>query len=86
MKLLIAALCIIILLVLLYPTREHLAGPGWPEASGEPVPYGQRRKCPEGAICVRRWRTPVPVGPGARSVSDDTWARTYASGIGLQLA
>jgi di/tricarboxylate transporter len=87
-KLRLLALCVIILLVLLflYPTSEHLSGPGWPEASGEPVPYGQRRPCPTGAICIRRWRTPIPVGKDARSVSDDVWARTYASGTGFQLA
>ncbi len=81
---------ILILLIFLYfwfvPNPfEAMAGDPWPVASGEPVPYGPRKKCPSGAICLRRWREPIPVGPGARQVTDDTWDRTYASGTGFQM-
>lgn len=79
-------LAILLLLVLIYirtnSTETFLAS----VPSAEPIPYGRRRSCPSGAICIRRWRTPVPAGPNARSVADDVWARTYDSGIGFQLA
>jgi hypothetical protein len=77
-------LCMILLFWLI-DYSERMAGDPWPVASGDPVPYGQQKKCPEGAICLRRWREPIPVGPGARQVTDNEWDRTYASGIGLQL-
>jgi hypothetical protein len=81
----IPVLVLLVFLYFWYAPSEAMAGDMWPVASGEPVPYTGRKKCPSGAICLRRWRDPIPVGPGARQVTDDVWDRTYASGIGFQL-
>lgn len=91
MRLVMVVVLILVVLWRVSCARENMAGDPWPIASGDPVPYGMSRKnqlgrrCPDGAICLRRWREPVPTLPGARQVADDVWDRTYASGTGFQL-
>jgi hypothetical protein len=84
------AISVVIVILILWWTRgtsEHLNNElGFAAvSSGDPVPYGKLRTCPSGAICLGRWRQPIPVGASARQVSDDTWARTYDSGQGFTM-
>jgi hypothetical protein len=82
------AIVIVLVLILINPVLEKFAtwsGPSFNTgASGEPVGYLASRTDPS-AYYIRRWRSAVPIGAGARQVTDDVWDQTYRSGIGYQL-
>ena len=88
---LVILVCLVIMLFLgvagrLESFQPVYQGASWATtSSSNPVGYGNRATRHSDSVNIRRWRTPVPVGPGARQVQDDTWARTYASGPGFQL-
>lgn len=66
--------------------RPVYQGASWSSTSSSwPVSYDSRPSKYTNSTNIRRWRTPVPTGPGARQVQDDTWARAYDPGLGVQL-
>ena len=74
--------------------NPYYLGPSYnTTSSGSPVNYWNEPRSAlnnyggtgDNAIYLRRFRTAIPTGPGARQVTDDDWAREYSPGIGFQL-